>query len=291
MTSQRLAILGGDQRQLVMMQLLKAKGYEVAAWGIGEENTASDWRAAVKETSAVLLPIPASTDGVRIHCPLEETAKLRFTTLAEHLPQGIPIIGGKLPPLWIEQGEKQQLLFSDITAAEDFQMRNALPTVEGAISLAMQAMDVTLSGTPTAVLGYGRIASLLAERLAALGSSVTVLARKPRDLLHAELRGIRSCSFFEEDISVFREIFSSCRVIFNTVPEPIFLSEWLSLLPKDCVLIELASFPGGFDQAAVKKHGLRFILGSALPGKLYPKTAGEILAKTVLSQFSELFQS
>lgn len=49
---------------------------------------------------------------------------------------------------------------------------NAVPTAEGAIQIAMEQTDVTLHGLPVLVIGHGRIGSLLARRLAALGAKV-----------------------------------------------------------------------------------------------------------------------
>ena len=58
-------------------------------------------------------------------------------------------------------------------------------------------------------------------------------------------------------------------------------AEDLRALPSGCVLIELASPPGGFDQEAATDAGLRVIAAQGLPGRFYPESAGLILAETV----------
>ena len=46
--------------------------------------------------------------------------------------------------------------------------------------------------------------------------------------------------------------------------------------------MELASLPGGFDTFFAEKMGFSLILAQGLPGKIFPETAGRIIAETVL---------
>ena len=282
MTKQgKLAILGGDDRQRYMPNTLRANGWEVASWGINLREDTPNWESAVEGADAILLPLPASEDGVRIRTSLENSP--RFATLLQRLdPRACRILGGKLPKAWIDLAVAKGFDILDYFDSEALQMRNALPTVEGAIYLALSKLPVTLCGNKVAVLGYGRIASLLAERLLALGAHVTVYARKERDLAHAEIRGLTARQLRGEgDGSSLCEIPWDCRVIFNTIPSRILSSEILEHLPRGCILMELASFPGGFDFPSAERAGLCPLLASALPGKLFPESAGKILAQTV----------
>ena len=62
--------------------------------------------------------------------------------------------------------------------------------------------------------------------------------------------------------------------------------ERLSALPKDCVLLELASAPGGFDPEDARKLGLRQRNLPGLPGKYAPEAAAEALEKACRQLFS-----
>ena len=277
------AIIGGDGRQISMLENFRQKQISVCAWGIGRASTASNWRSAVRNADVVALPLPATADGVRIRCPLQEELGVRFSNLLEELKPNATVYGGKIPPLWVEQAEKRGIRIHDYFSSEALQMRNALPTVEGAILLALQALPVTLQGCSVAVLGYGRIASLLAERLLALGADVTVYARKERDLEHARLRRCKAKALFGEDeTSSLCELSSDCRIVFNTVPQRIVTESVLRHWRGDCVLMELASLPGGFDTVAAEKLSFPLIIASALPGKYFPETAGNILADVLI---------
>ncbi len=281
------AIIGGDGRQITMLENFRRRGMEVQAWGLGRASTVSNWRSAVRDADVVVLPLPVTADGVRIRCPLQEELGVRFSNLLDELDPNVTVYGGKIPPLWMEHGEARGIRICDYFSSESLQMRNALPTVEGAILLALQALPVTLQGCGVAVLGYGRIASLLAERCAALGADVTVYARKERDLEHAKLRRCHAVSLCGEDeASTLCALPPQCRVVFNTVPQRIVTEPILRQWKRNCLLVELASLPGGFDTVAAEKLSFQLIIASALPGKYFPETAGNILAD-VLTEMEE----
>lgn len=276
-------IIGGDRRQLAAARYLRGLGIEVETWGLGENPLEADWKNAVKSAEILLLPIPVTTDGVRIQCPVIESGGIRYASFLEAVRSDALIFGGKIPELWVEQAKQVGIRLYDYFLSESLQMKNALPTVEGAIMLAMQALPVTLDGCAMAILGYGRIASLLAERLIALGADVTVFARKERDLAHATLRHCKAIALKGADAgSSLCHLSEQCRIVFNTVPERIVSEKVLEFWRRDCVLMELASLPGGFDTLSAEKMGFQLIMGQGLPGKLFPESAGTIIAQTVL---------
>lgn len=284
------AILGGDKRQIATLERFREKGFSVSAWGLGEASTDNEWKSAVRDAEAVVLPLPVTEDGIRIRTPMEEERGLRFLSLLNELPPDTIIFGGKIPELWQVQAEGIGIRLYDYFQSEALQMRNALPTVEAAVYLAMQYLPVTLDGCQTAVLGYGRIASLLAEKLIALGAEVTVYARKEKDRLHAELRHCHVMPLVDKNgVSVLRKLPTDCRIVFNTVPHPIVDREILGCWRRDLILMELASVPpGGFDTVAASEMAFPLVMASALPGKHFPETAGNIVADTLL-EWSGLF--
>jgi dipicolinate synthase subunit A len=52
-------------------------------------------------------------------------------------------------------------------------------------------------------------------------------------------------------------------------------------LPKETLIIDLASAPGGVDIRAAKEYGITVLPAQSLPGKYSPQTAGEIIAQTI----------
>ncbi|MBQ1963418.1 MAG: NAD-binding protein [Clostridia bacterium] len=260
----KIAVLGGDARQRFAAKKLVEDGYSVSVWGLGNPETQglgavafSDWRGAISEAEALLLPLPVSGDGVRLNCPLQSPEEsVRLSLLIESF-EGALILGGKIPPAVQRLAEEKGISCIDYFDSELLQLKNALPTAEGAIHVAMGELPVTLDGCRVAVVGYGRIGSLLAEKLQALGAEVTVLARRREVLQSAALRHQKGILLRCEDgYRGLDALPSDCRVIFNTVPKRIFVGDALEKLPKSCLFVDLASAPGGIDFTAAEAKGM-----------------------------------
>ena len=283
------AILGGDARQFSLAEKLASEGGEVRCYGLprekmcGEVTVFADWRAALADADAVILALPASADGVRVHMPLAqgEGIPLLKDVFAE-IPRGIFLTGGRFSPCVKALAEEHGHELFDYSESEEFQARNALPTAEGAVEILMQRIPRTVAGLPVAVTGYGRVARALAKLLHAMGAKVTVGARKPMALAEAACEGY-SILRLTGDRSVMA-LSQGQSAIFNTVPHWLFNKEVLRTIPKETLLIDLASAPGGIDVDAAAGLGLSVVWALSLPGKYAPVSAGEIIADTVLSQ-------
>lgn len=291
----KIAVLGGDRRQYSAALQLAVLGVTVSIWGlphtIGDAKGivwASDWRSAVTDADAVLLPLPMSGDGLRINFSLlEQEAStpifdLRITHLLEAMHKGQILFGGRIPPSCKAYAEEMGISPIDYSENELFQIRNARPTAEGALELAMHELPVTVNEMHTAVIGYGRIAQALVPMLRGMGAEVTVAARKPSDLCRAEYYGcstLRICS--HEGKSTLLNLDPHCQVIFNTVPYWLFDRSVLENICSQVLIIDLASAPGGVDPQAAIDCGIKVIRAPGLPGKYAPVTAGNIIAKTV----------
>lgn len=284
-----LAILGGDGRQIAAARRLAQEGYGVYVWGLGECHTqlgdavlCETWQSAIERAEAIVLPLPASSDGVRIFCPLQDSDWiLRVTTVLDAAGER-PVLGGRFTEQIRSIAEQKGVHLIDYFESEVLQLRNALPTAEGAIAIAMKELPVTISGIRAAVLGYGRIGALLAERLHAFGARVTVYARRQEQRALAELHHHHAERIVcRGGRSVPEKLPLDCRLIFNTIPKWLLTREELEQLPKNCVLIDLASPPGGIDHTAAKELGIRSVWGTSLPGKCAPESAGYILADTI----------
>ena len=282
-------MIGGDRRQISMAKDLAERGYDVRVWGlgkcrdaIGEAVACTNWETAVRDADAVILPLPASLDGLRVHCPLhDQDVFLRVTTLLDAIT-GRFLLGGRITPPIRSIAEQKNVRWIDYYESELLQQKNALPTAEGAIAIAMQELPVTVDGVSAAVIGYGRIGALLADKLSSLGARVTVYARRRESLTAAELRHHAIARIANNEGGSGIDAFpKDCRVIFNTVPHRLISNDALSLIPRDCVYVELASPPGGIDHSAATEKGLRVVWGAALPGKCAPESAGRILSEAL----------
>ena len=282
MNFQSIAILGGDLRQRAVAEDLAGRGIRVHTFALSPTTDAPTLDAATEDADVILLPLPYSADGVRLFCPLMPELQPPRISGILRLAKGRPILGGRLPPEFTAQARDAGSFVADYTENGYFQLRNALPTAEGAIAVAMGEIPVTLDGTTVAVIGYGRIGRLLSEKLRLLGCRVTVYARRREVLWQIREDHLSPAPLSDgKGNAIPIRAPEGCRVIFNTVPARLLTREVLKNLPPDCVIVDLASAPGGVDRSAAGEYGIRTVWATALPGRMFPESAGAILARTV----------
>lgn len=163
---------------------------------------------------------------------------------------------------------------------EEYQIAIARLTAEGAIALLRP--ETGLSGAHILLLGYGRIARLLARELQKAGALVTAAARSGEQRAWAEAEGIEALPL--DALSGALDRFD---VIISTIPAPVLTEPLLALVRKDALLLELASAPGGIDAAAAHERGLRYIRAPGLPAKYAPERAAVILRDAVYAAAAE----
>lgn len=284
-----LWLLGGDQRQVELARLLANDGHQVHTWALEEGLPAEepgDARqppAGVAQADGVILPLPAA-DGTALHSPLSPfhpTLRQVFDAL---VPGQLVLVGkadSELKALAQERGVR----LLDYFAREELAVANAVPTAEGAIQIAMEQLPVTLHGTQVLVVGFGRIGQATALRLAALGAQVTVAARRWEALAWAQAVGCQGVL-----LSQLGEKPLPFHLVVNTVPALVLGRDVLRRLPSGCLILDLASKPGGVDRAAAEGLGLSVIHALSLPGKVAPVTAAAILQTTIYHMLQELEQ-
>lgn len=286
----KLALIGGDLRQMVTAKTLAAEGYEVAVYAMdtyagdwGSVTRAADLASAVGGADLVILPLPVTQDEERLHCPLTRHTVL-LTEVFDALKPGQRVVGGKVSAHVHALAANHGIAVTDYLQREELAVANAVPTAEGALAIAMAEVPYTIHGARCLVLGYGRVAKALAKTLTAVGANVTVAARKPEDLAWIDANGqipLPFSALTQGDTPLNYDI------VFNTVPEQIIGANLLSRLPCDVLLLDLASAPGGFDHDWAKQHGYHVIWALSLPGKTAPVTAGRIISDSIRYMLNE----
>lgn len=279
-------IIGGDKRQLFLAESLLRDGCQVILAGFnrlreqGFENL-SGVEAAILYSDAVLLPLPSVRADKSVNAPFSSKS-IFFSDPELDLLRQKPVFAGMRDRLLRAYPKLDGAEIYDYACRDDFAILNAVPTAEGAVEIAMREYEGTIFGSSSLVVGFGRIGKLLAKMLGALGSSVTVCARKPSDFAYIAALGYRSKN--TAALSVAR----GYDLIFNTVPALIFDENLLKNTDKSALLIDLASLPGGVDFESARELGIDARRALALPGKCAPKSAGEIIKKTVFSIIEEV---
>ena len=158
-----------------------------------------------------------------------------------------------------------------------------MPTAEGAIQLAMEELPITLHGARVLVIGYGRLGRVLADRLAGLKARVSVAARRYADLAWAE-----NCGYGVEHTGQLAGWLCGYDLVVNTVPVRVLREAELADLKPGCLVIDLASKPGGVDFDAAARLGVKAFWALSLPGKVAPVTAGKSIKTTIYNILTEL---
>ncbi len=275
-------VAGGDSRQQAIVALLKKRGFEVHSFGLGEkERLTPEVAAQLGAADIILLPLPAIDSDGYLNAPLLEK-RLPVETLWSLLRADQHIFGGMLSDAVLSSAKEYGLSIIDYYKREDFVLRNAYITAEGALELTMQNMKRTLRGANCLILGYGRIGKFLARLLQGIGANVTIAARKSESLVEAELNGCKTCSLLR-----LEQCLPLCDVVYNTIPHLILDRGYLNCMKKSSLCIDLASKPGGIDFGAAESMGITTVWALGLPGQVAPESAGEAILDTVFQILTE----
>jgi dipicolinate synthase subunit A len=272
---QRIILAGGDRRFQILAQLLAAEGFQVRVLGQEAGWTAEDQS---HDADCVILPIPPEDGAGQVPTPLSGQ-RIGLETVLAGLGEGQLVCAGGKSPRLEELQRLQGFRLVDYIHKPELAVENAVPTAEGAIRIAMEELPCTLFGTETLVIGYGNCGYALAERLRSLGAKVTVSARSQRDLARIRCGGMRAV-----ETGNLLPVLSTTRLVFNTVPALVLREEELSALPRNGLVIDLASKPGGVDWTAAQKLGVKAIHALGLPGKCAPESAAQALKRVILPE-------
>ncbi|MCD8086424.1 MAG: dipicolinate synthase subunit DpsA [Clostridiales bacterium] len=280
-------VLGGDLRQVKLARQLAEDGHWVQTCamelrGTEEELTGSDTLRGIEWANCVILPLPAAREDGMLNAPLSDR-RLPITDIVAAMQPGQLLCAGKLPDRFVQAAKEKGLLVRDYFAREELAIANGVPTAEGAIQIAMEELPTTLFGCRVLVIGYGRLGKLLAQRLKGLGAKVTVSARN-----YADLAWIEASGYAPEHTEQLDGWLGGYSLVINTVPALVLDGARLSDLDRNCLIIDLASQPGGVDYEAAARLGIKAIHALSLPGKVAPETSGRIIRDTVYHIMQEV---
>lgn len=282
-----LAVVGGDLRLAVLAELLSADGHTVwvsalerHTFGSGVHRAGADG-FGVQQAQAVILPIPAESSDGLLNAPLSNTS-YHTQAILDAIPPGKLVLAGAVSQGLYLRAAQNGLHLVDYLQREELAIRNAVPTCEGALQLAMEELPITLHGAKALVIGNGRIGSLLAQKLAALHAVVTVSARSARDFARIQAAGHAYLH-----TGALPGHLAGFDLVVNTVPARVLGLMELSELPENCLILDLASKPGGVDLTAASQLGRHAVWALSLPGKVAPVSAAQAIRDTIYAILQE----
>ncbi|WP_138751539.1 dipicolinate synthase subunit DpsA [Paenibacillus sinopodophylli] len=280
LTGVRVLLLGGDARQLEVIRKLTELDASVTVSGFDGLHSSLDGAVHAEfeeqlfeSIDALLLPAVGTDDQGVIHAVFSDRPMQLTENHFALLPKHCTVYTGMAKPYLRQLCEQYGLSLVELFDRDDVAIYNSIPTAEGALMMAIQNTDITIHGSASMVLGFGRTGFTMARTLQGLGSKVKVGVRRSEQFARAAEMGFEP--FY---ISGLLQHVSNIDLLFNTIPTMIVTAQIIANLPSRAVIIDLASRPGGTDFRFAEKRGIKAMLAPGLPGIVAPKTAGRIMA-------------
>jgi dipicolinate synthase subunit A len=283
LTGVHVAFIGGDARQIEVIK--KCSELDATISLIGFNQLQSEFTGASKESlspeilqdvDALILPIVGTSEEGAVESIFSDQKILLDLELMMHLPENCVIYTGMANSYLKKIATDSNVKLVQLLDRDDVAIYNSIPTIEGAIMMAIQNTDITIHGSNVVILGLGRVGMSLARTMHCLGAHVRVGARKPEHMARIYEMGL--VPFHVDEL---KSHVDDCDTLYNTIPIQLVTAKVIANMPSHALIIDLASKPGGTDFRFAEKRGIKALLAPGLPGIVAPKSAGRILANVV----------
>lgn len=277
----KFGIIGGDRRVKILADIFKDAGCDVKIYD-------DDLNDVFSSCNVLVLPVPVSKDKLTVFS-VDPNQNLLLSELIEESINHAHriIVGGVFPYNFSDSLMKNGHTVIDLFDNEELIFKNAVATAEGALMTAMEKIDVTVTSTSFAVIGYGRIASYLCKIINSLGGKISVFARNPSALSEAMALGYQAVDISDimnsDRAKEISDVLDSAHVIFNTVPNVIINRKIIERMRTRPLYIELASLPYGIDVQAAREMNFNILYAPSLPGRYSPKSAAGYIFETIIN--------
>jgi len=289
LTGVQVVLAGGDARQLEVIRRLTELDASVTIAGFDRLDmpfpgaVRADWSPELlAHADAVLLPAVGTEDDGSIPAVFTDRVMKLTEQHVSAMPIASKIYAGMAKPYLKELCENHHRALVELFERDDVAIYNSIPTAEGAIMMAIQNTDITIHGSVCMILGLGRTGLTLARTLQGLGARIKAGVRREDAFARAFEMGFEP--FYMPDLA--RQS-GDIDLLFNTIPHMIVTAQVIAQLPLRACIIDLASRPGGTDFRFAEKRGIKALLAPGLPGIVAPKTAGRIIANSLVQLILE----
>lgn len=273
-----ISIIGGDLRMVKLAEMLNADNYQIYTYGLEEARMdrniekSSSLEEAIAKSNIIVSSIPLTSDDININTPFSKN-KIHISDVAQNV-KGKTFIAGRIDEKIYNQFNDTNVI--DLLKREELTVLNTISTAEGAIQIAMEESTKTLHGSKILVMGFGRVSKILSNMLKGIGADVYCETRTTVNCAWIKAYGYKPVLLDELD-----ETLGEFDIIINTIPHIILNRDRLNLLKRDCLIVDIASNPGGVDKHAAKDLGIKLIWALSLPGRVAPITSAEFIKETL----------
>lgn len=276
-------VIGGDLRIVKLVNMLADKNI-IYTYGLEKSEDLESKEniircnkideVVIKKNNVIIGPTPFSNDGKNIYAPFSDK-EIKIKEILEKIKDK-QLVAGNIKEKIIDIAKENNIQVTDLIKSEKLAILNSIATSEGAIEVAIKETDTIIQSSNILILGFGRIGKVLAKKLQGLSVNVTCAARKQEDLAW-----IKAYGYDFININDMVKELDKFNIIFNTVPHLILTEDKIKQLNKRCVLIELASKPGGIDRKCAEECKIKVVEAFALPGRIAPTTTAEFIKNEI----------
>lgn len=272
----RYLIIGGDMRLAYTGSELEKANKSVLCYGNGmcQCPCAQSLKDAFEQCENIIFGLPMSRDGGETVFAPHFGKKIYLADVIQYIGDAHTLYAG-MPGDFFKLCQQKKATCIDYNKDEGFLLRNAHLTAEALLAIIINNLPCAISDSKILILGYGRIGKELCDMLKYLGAKVTATARNRRDFAIMDIKGITKMHSLQINGSGFD-------AVINTVPYTITGEKFYESLPKGCIVIDASAAPGNADKHAASVYGIKVIDAFGLPGKISPRSAGIIIANTVI---------
>lgn len=281
-TNYDFALVGGDMRQVYMVNDLINRNYSVIVYELYDSllNTscarAKTLAEAINKSLTIITPIPVTKDGSNINTKFTDR-NISIDELCNLLTPSNKLFGGCLTTKMKNHCEEKGIFYDDLMENEEITLFNTIATAEGTIVEAIINSTTNLHGSRCLIIGYGKCANTLAYKLKNMCGSIDIAARSRLALAQAG-----AASYGTVNLSQLEQVIDHYDYIFNTVPAMILTKSLLSKTKENVTIIDIASNPGGVDYSYAKEINRNAKLCLGLPGKYAPQSSAVFLNNYIL---------
>lgn len=270
-----IAVVGGDEREQEIARLaaetgarVRAFGFPWPATGIAGVELASSATAALHQADFALFPIPGISAEGALFAPAAPLPIIPDKVLLSAMNPGAHIILGWADPKLKAVAGDLGVELHEYEWDQDLMYLRGPAIVEGLLKVIIENTRFTIHKSTLCIVGQGTIGGLLTRTLLSLGAIVHVAARNPVQRAAAYAAGATS-----HELIGLPALAPKLDLLFSTVPHQIVGPEVLGLLPKHCLVADLAAPPGGINLSLAKELGLNAVWARGL-GRRAPITVG-----------------
>jgi dipicolinate synthase subunit A len=281
----KISVIGGDMRQIYLSNIMSEEK-EVYIYGNEHEklssnvNVASTLEEALKDSHYIICPIPFSKDKKHIYAT-NSKQKINYMDVFRLMKKDACIFSGPYSKEVLKYASNNNIRLFDVVSDDEFAIHNSIPTAEGVISLMINSLPGTLSGSKCLVLGYGRCGMAITDLAIKHRMNVCVASVKDEELMKASInkcdtariqgKKMKVIDYFNQKAIDNKNNYLDLHTfnyVINTIPVKL-IDINLSKKLEDYIFIDIANV---YNDTVNK-----FINARGIPGKYSPKSAARII--------------